>query len=86
MKYKVKANLLHDQLGKLREGQIIEPTKAQAGSIMDWLEVLEPAQASGLPKQQTDGAKSSASPAGQASPSQTLPPSKRGAKRKKADQ
>ena len=80
MKYRVKANLLHDQLGKLREGQIIEPTKAQAGSIMEWLEEYKPEQIA--PKLETDGEKQSALPAGQVSQPQTARPSGRGRPRK----
>ena len=56
MKYTVKADLRHDQLGRLRAGQIIEATDLQAGSILEWLEPYDTKVVQERPKQHADGA------------------------------
>ena len=85
MKYTVKADLRHDQLGRLRAGQIIDATDLQAGSILEWLEPYDTKVIQSRPKHPADGALSSALPAAQASQEQTAKPSKRGGRRKKAE-
>ena len=85
MKYTVKADLRHDQLGRLRAGQVIEATDLQASAILEWLEPYDTKVVQERPKQPADGALLSASPAVQVSQQQTAKLSNRGGRRKKAE-
>jgi hypothetical protein len=79
--------LLHDRLGRLVRGAVVDLPDFQAAPWIrkGWVEPAEAKEVRERPSEPA-GEKPSASQAGQASPEQTLKPSKRGGRPKKAAQ